>query len=319
MKWLAGLLTAFFPTIAVAGDLTIATFNAEFLTRPKVHAKFGFPLDLKDPADIAQWSEPGFRDQKFAEGAKAVARVVASINADLIVLNEVGNRQDVDELNAAIASNGISYPHAAVCDCDDTFTTQHVAVLSKLPFDDVASKIVGREGYFRERDDDDSQDDTGISKGMAVRFTFEGKSFQLFGLHLASEAGSADADEQRVAQASIVRRTILPAIIEGKELVIVAGDLNDGRGQPALRRIGGYDDIWPDLIQTGDFKYFQQSADTRWTYEFQGTRNQIDHILLSPSVRTLVRKDTNIKPRVPDQNDKIASDHRPYVLTLSIP
>jgi endonuclease/exonuclease/phosphatase family metal-dependent hydrolase len=213
----------------------------------------------------------------------------------------------------------VTYAHVAVCDCDDTFTAQHVAVLSKLPLDEVTTKIVGREGYFRERDDDDSQDDTGISKGMIVRFTFEGRAFRLFGLHLASEAGPADADEQRIAQASIVRHVMLPAIVEGKELMVVAGDLNDGRGQPAIRRISGLEDIWQDLIQTGDFKYFQQDPASRWTYEFQGTRNQIDHILLSPSIKTLVREDRNIKPRVPDQTDKTASDNRPFVLTLTLP
>jgi len=259
------------------------------------------------------------RDQKFAEGARAVALVVATINADVIVLTEVGDRRDVDELNAAIAANGVSYAHVAVCECDDTFTTQHVAVLSKLPLDEVTPKVAGREGYYRERDDDDSQDDTGISKGIIVRFTFEGRPFRLFGLHLVSEAGPADADEQRIAQASIVRRVMLPAIMEGRELMIVAGDLNDGRGQPALRRMSGFDDIWPDLIETGDFKYFPNDPGSRWTYEFQGIRNQIDHILLSPSVKMLVRRDDNIRPRVPEQTDKTASDHRPFVLTLSVP
>jgi hypothetical protein len=80
-----------------AGDLTIATFNAEFLTRAKIHAKFGVPLELKDLADIAFWGQASNRDQKIAEGARAVARVVANINADLIVLTEVGDRRDVDE------------------------------------------------------------------------------------------------------------------------------------------------------------------------------------------------------------------------------
>ncbi len=39
--WLAEALPA------AAGALTIATFNAEFLTRAKVHVKFGHPFDLR--------------------------------------------------------------------------------------------------------------------------------------------------------------------------------------------------------------------------------------------------------------------------------
>lgn len=70
--------------------------------------------------------------------------------------------------------------------------------------------------------------------------------------------------------------------MEAGELFIVAGDLNDGRGQPALRRLQGYDGIQPDLIQTGDIAFFERADwGTCWTYEFEGTRNQIDHFLLS--------------------------------------
>lgn len=297
-----------------------ATFNTEFLTRRAIHVKFGAPLELVKPEDIALWSQPGFRDRKFAEGAAAVARVIAGINADVIVLNEVGDERDVDELNAAVAALGAAYPHRAVCDCKDTVTWQNVAVLSKLPLEVAAPVILDREGFFAEEDDDDSENDTAISKSLIVRFNFEGRAFTLYGLHLVSERGGGEADAQRIAQASIIRRLTLPAIMSGEELFIVAGDLNDGRGQPALRRIAGYDDIWADLIQTGDYQYFSEELrDTRWTYEFRGVRNQIDHILLSPSIARMLGQRNRIRPRVPEQTDLTASDHRPFVVTLSLP
>ena len=33
---------------------------------------------------------------------------------------------------------------------------------------------------------------------------------------------------------------------------VLAGDLNDWRGQPAIRSVRGLDDIWPDLLQAGN-------------------------------------------------------------------
>jgi hypothetical protein len=51
-----------------------------------------------------------------------------------------------------------------------------------------ATKSTGREV-------DDSHDDTGISKGIVVSFLYGGRTFRLYGVHLASEAGPADADE----------------------------------------------------------------------------------------------------------------------------
>jgi hypothetical protein len=101
MRFAAVFLALLLPHTVFAGDLTIATFNTEFLTRRAVHVKFGAPLDLVKPEDIALWGQPSFRDQKFAEGAAAVAKVIAGVNADVIVLNEVGDERDIDELNAA--------------------------------------------------------------------------------------------------------------------------------------------------------------------------------------------------------------------------
>jgi endonuclease/exonuclease/phosphatase family metal-dependent hydrolase len=306
-------------TAAYPADFTVATFNAEFLTRPKVHIKFGLPFDLSDfPADVAaQWNAPGFRDQKFAEAADAVASVVAAINADVIVLNEVGDERDVGELKTAVAAKGVGYDHVAVCACTDANTKQHVAVLSKVPLDAIIKAIPGREGYHTELDDDDSETDTGISKGIIVTFKIAGQSVHLYGVHLASERGGNEQDQQRIAQASIVRRHYLPKLNAG-EHIIVAGDLNDGRGQPALRRIRGLDDIWGDLIQTGHHKYFAEAdLASRWTYDFQGERNQIDHVLLSTSFTELVTRG-GIKPRVPDQTNRLASDHRPFVVRLEL-
>ena len=59
------------PSSATGADLTVATMNVEFLTRPKVHVKFGLPFDLSG-ADEAQWNAPGFRDQKFKEAADEI-------------------------------------------------------------------------------------------------------------------------------------------------------------------------------------------------------------------------------------------------------
>ena len=304
------------PAHALAADLTIATFNAKFLTRPTVHAHFGLPLQKSRWTDQqrAQWEAPGFRDQKFAEAVGQVAPVIATIDADVVALTEVGNLNDVNELNQAIAGLGVNYPHVAVCDCSDTTTQQHVAVLSKVQLTDVLTPLPGREGYYAEADDPNSEDDTAISKGMKVQFQAQGHQFHLYVVHLKSERGFSESDEQRIAQASIVRRHSLPLINAGQN-VIVAGDLNDHRGQPTLRRIRGFNDIWPDLIQTGNTKYFDDDdLGERWTHQFEGVRHQIDHVLLSRSIKEITSK---IRARVHPHDNPDISDHRPLIVTLT--
>ncbi len=298
--------------------LTIATFNCEFLTRPKVHVKFGLPFNIgKATAEERQeWDQPGFRDQQFNEAAKEVAKVITMVNADVIALTEVGDETDVAELQNEIHDLGLDYPHRAVGRSRDTFTRQHVGILSKFLLNDIVVEIPGREIYVEEPDDPEREDDTGISKGMRVSFVAFGREFLLYVVHLASEAGGYDQDQQRIAQASILRRHYLREIKEG-ELVIVAGDLNDRRGQPAVRRIRGLDDIHEDLIQTGHKGYFDDRLDTRWTYEFEGIREQIDHILLSFSVKNACKR-SGISARTIDHENELASDHRPLVVTLKL-
>jgi endonuclease/exonuclease/phosphatase family metal-dependent hydrolase len=297
--------------------IRIATFNAEFLTRPRVHIKFGLPFNIAEAtaAEQAQWAAAGFRDTRFTEAAQHVAQVIAGINADVVALSEVGNDTDVAELNAEIADLGVNYPHVEVCDCTDNTTQQHVAVLSRFPLTNVIDRLPGRAIYDEELDDPEREEDTGISKGMRISFQADGQTFHLYVLHLASERGGNEQDQQRIAQASIVRRHYLPDLNNGGHIIVV-GDLNDHPGQPALRRIRGRDDIWGDLIQTGNVEFFAAGTeDTRWTFEFQGKRQQIDHILVS---RSIVDAANDIVTSTVDHGDPLASDHRPLVVILDL-
>ena len=307
-------------TAQAADEVRVATFNCEFLVRSKVHIKFGHPFRLTG-TDLTTWSNASHRDQKFNEAAKAVAVFLDTIDADVLVLTEVGDQQDVNELKAEIAALGLSYPHVVVCKSGDSMTGQHVAVLSKRPLQayltDGNAIIPGRELYDKELDDPETEADTGISKGLHVSFEAgdtETHLIHLYGLHLASERGEHNQDAQRIAQASIARRDYLKHLNAG-EHVIVAGDLNDHRGQPALRRIRGRDDIYGDLIQTGHANIFKTDRDQRWTYEFMGVRQQIDHMLISRSIRDACGV-SNIKPQVVSQTSSLVSDHRPFVLDL---
>ncbi len=321
MKVFISALLLLFATLVQAAELKLATFNAEFLTRPKVHVKFGVRLDMSDltPQQRQQWDQAAYRNGKFAEAAAAVATVIAAINADVIALTEVGTEQDVAELRAAVAALGVAYNHMAVCECTDNQTQQHVAILSKHPLADVQKSIPGRKTYLTELDDPEAEDETGISKGIVATFSAANQTFHLYVIHLVSEREGFEKDQQRIAQASIVRRHYLQKLSMGGH-VIVAGDLNAHRGQPALRRIQGHDDIGPDLIQTGNRDFFDLAErGSRWTYEYDGVRTQIDHILLSSSIKAAARRTNGIKTRVPDQTNPRASDHRPVVVTLDFP
>jgi len=314
---------------AAAEEFTVATFNAEFLLTDKVHIKYGLRFDMSEntPAEQAQWQPAVFRAQRYRQAVDAVAEFIADIDTDVLVLTEVGNGADLQLLIDTIETHGTLYPHFEVCNCNDRSTGQHVAILSKRPFlpNETMLFLPGRAAYDAEVDDPDEQRDTGVSKGMRVAVEVENdagqmESIYIFGLHLASERGGFDKDQQRIAQATIVRRHAVELLNRG-EHVIVSGDLNDGRGQPTLRRLRGLDDLWPDLIQTGHWSYFDRAQEaTRWTYQFRGELNQIDHILLSYSLRKNQSSAISTQVmEVPETQSPSISDHRPLIVTFDMP
>ena len=323
LKYLLPFTALMVINTVAADEITVATFNAEFLYPSKVHIKYGLKFNMGDntAAEQSQWEAAGFREMKFSEAVEVVASAIAMIETDVLALTEVGKEADVALLVEAIGDEGIDYPHVAVCDCNDP-TGQHVAILSKIPFvaGSIVSKIPGRESYEAEPDDPDEQLDTGVSKGMRVSVDLNGVPIHIYAVHLASERGGHEKDQQRIAQASIVRRHAIPDLNKG-EHVIIAGDMNDRRGQPAIRRMRGLDDIWPDLIQTGHWKFFDEAEEaSRWTYEFRGELNQIDHVLVSYSLRK--NQSSSISTSVldiPQQNNPAISDHRPIIVHIELP
>ncbi|PIE90547.1 MAG: hypothetical protein CR997_05515 [Acidobacteria bacterium] len=302
--------------------LRVGTFNCEFLNREKVHIKYGFSFMLENE-DLTLWEKPGFRDEKFLKALIPVAKVIRKMNVDVAVLTEVGDREDIADLAAELKRKGCHFPYYHVSDTkDDTF--QHVAVLSKFPLELVSAKIPGWAFYDPELDDPEEEQETDVKKALHVSFNFNNQKINLIGVHLPSERKGHDQDAMRIAVASLVRRYSIPLLEKGEHL-IVAGDLNDRRGEPAIRMIRGREDIFPDLIQTGRRKYFKPANyKERWTYMYRGERNQLDYILLSRSLLEACQEEFGVESdimhvdfnRKPNINQPRTSDHRPFIAEL---
>ncbi len=358
-------------------EFTIATFNAEFLTRKRLHVRYGLPFFLNPGDDnrekvvasllrgddgdwpgflqdyddseslrdhVHNWGDESFRDERLSQSINLVADHIANnIDADVLVLTEIGTaNNEVNRLNERLAVSGNDYPHVAVCQCWDSFTNQGVAVLSKFPIEDPVFSLGGREGYLVELDDAVGESSTTLSKAMRVTLTIGHQRFFVFAAHLKSELGGYEADAKRIAQAALLRRHTLSMLgkceidsifvdrdasgqcpVDARPAhVLVVGDLNDHRGQPALRRIRGFDDLYEDLEQSAKKKYVgEDNWGERWTKEHEGILNHIDHILISDSVFNINRElgtrgrvgvNTRFIPTTAD-----ISDHRPIMVTFA--
>jgi predicted extracellular nuclease len=303
-------------------DLKLATFNCEFLLKKKVHMKYGLPYDMKYAKGNAkqEWQDDRFRQKKFEEATQKVAAHLKTINADVLGLTEVGNTSEVKLLVDELKKQGLEYKYWKVCKSDDTGTGQHVAFLSKYELTDVIPSFPNRGLYFVESDQDEI-DETGISKGMKATINFNGAPMHLFLFHLKSERGGEDSDQRRLMQAEIARRVMIP-YLQKEEHVVVMGDLNSEKRHPALLTIRGFKDIEAELVQTGDTYYFEDYA-TRWTYNYKGQQEQIDHILLSLSLKNACKgnnpkqRQWGIKTSILQTNNEAISDHNALMVTLS--
>ena len=144
-----------------------------------------------------------------------------------------------------------------------------VGLISRFPIEEVRSHIDDRRGRKEV-----------FSRDCPEMRVSLGEDLDLWVLlnHLKSKAsGTARASgARRKGQAEAIV-AILERFDLRKDLVIVAGDLNDTPGSGPLAPLLGV----PDLYDVLDIV----AADDRWTYHYGGRKQQIDYVLVSKPLR----------------------------------
>ncbi len=244
--------------------------------------------------------------EAYEAKAKAIAELIDTHQANLVGLVEVENQAVVEKVKSYLATP--DEWEVAFDEGRDSYTGQDVAILTQ--FEIVPGSVTNfpeeREIFFvggEERD-------VNPSKILGVELKVDTENFYVLITHLISRRNQNDA--KRLAQAAVVRRQIVKALINEMN-VIVMGDMNDTPGTPVVKRIRGFDDIWGNLIQTAN----SVEANDRYTYIYEGQKNLLDHILLSPSLRGEFR-DVAAEKRCEIIDVGELSDHRALLARLRI-
>ena len=286
------------PVSAFSKDIRFVSFNTFWL--------------FDDQPPHAKWWEKNRKamGQTYNQALTLVAEAIKKTNGDVVALQEIENQDVLDALNVKLSELSVTYPYSWISNGSDRPTGQDVAILSKYPKAQngllVRDYKRQRETYLTENDPGNEKD-TGLSKALRVDLDIDNKTVPVFVFHLKSQLGGNEADQQRLAQASLVRRITLPLIVNNATFIVM-GDMNADRGSPTLRRIRGFDDIYADLVQP---IYSDKFTGDRWTYKYIGRTQQIDHILLSPNLRKSL-----ISGSVHYGHDKATSDHFPVILNV---
>ena len=282
--------------LVVRGEtLKIATYNLE---------NYG-------PAN--RLTEAGYRtDYPKPEAEKRALRtVIRGLNADLLVVQEMGGQPYLDELRRDLKSEGLDYPFAALAAAADA--DRHVAVLAKRALKGVTTHTDLQFNYLGGKET--------VKRGLLeVTVATAAGDVTIFAVHLKSRLSERADDPlsavRRAGEATAVRDRVLkrfPRPAEARFLVI--GDCNDSRASKAaafLQKRGKTEIAM--LLHGGD------SRGEVWTHSYrrEESYSRVDQIFLSPGLGGAVR-DKDEAARVYDgPGVREASDHRPVFVILTL-
>ena len=280
-------------SLARGETVTIATYNVE---------NYG-------PAD--RMTEAGFRKDypKPETEKRALRTVIKALAADVLVLQEMGNRQHLDELRRDLKTEGVDYPFAELASAADE--DRHMAILSKRA---LASPTTHTDLSFSYLGGKET-----VKRGLLeVTISTASGPVTIFAVHLKSRYTDRADDPmsaiRRAGEATAVRDRILkqfPQPAQARFLVI--GDCNDSRISKAV----GF------LQKRGKTEVAQllPAADSRgenWTHAYrkEDSYSRVDHILVSPELAAAV---VERRARIFDgAGVREASDHRPVFVVLAL-
>ena len=218
-----------------------------------------------------------FKEETNEISVQNTARVIKAVNADILCVVEVDNRIALKRFNELLLKEEkVEYPHTMVIDGNDERGID-VGLLSRFPLGNIKTHIDDKfksgSRFFNifSRDCPEYQVEIGDGKIVTVLCN-----------HLKSKGYGkpADNDKKRKRQAERIAE-ILKNYDLTKDLVVVAGDLNDTPDKPPLQSLL----TLPNLKDVLDSPKF---TDVRWTYH---TGNQqIDYVLVSQPLFDAITK-----------------------------
>lgn len=236
---------------------------------------------------------------KASSARDAVANVVCGVHADILGVCEVGEESALADLGQRLDKLGVHLPHCEYVAGPDP--DRHLALLSRYP-------IVRRQSLPQVRFELNGRPEV-VRRGfldVSVQIN-PGYILRLVGVHLKSKLPSPSGEDLvRRCEADQLRILVERILSENpRENLLVYGDLNDTREQPAVRRVLG---PWGGIFSLQDL-VAEDLRGERWTHyrPFTGVYSRIDYLLVNRALKSEVSGPAGISA-APEW--KRASDHR---------
>ncbi len=243
--------------------------------------------------------------EKPEEEKAALIEVIVSSKPHLLGLCEIGTEADLAELQTRLKAKGLDLPFSHHTGGADK--TRRLAMLSAYPFSatnsqrELTYRLGGNEYPFRR----------GILD-VTIDLPFGPTHF--LGVHFKSKREIEEADQEliRLNEAMLTRKHA-DAILEKdpKAKIVVYGDFNDTRRQPAVKKLKGH---YRAKVYLEDLMLRDSRGDL-WTHywDYQHQYSRFDYVLVSRALKPQV--DFKSSFILDPKNWFKASDHR-AILTV---
>jgi endonuclease/exonuclease/phosphatase family metal-dependent hydrolase len=275
------------------------------------------------PESVATWNLqwfPGNRPEPTDSGRRwherEVARVIRELGADLLLVQEVVDREALGRMAKEYPWRVLSNFQRAG-DEDADLPVQNVAILSKVPI---------RESWEVGFHSLPLTPDRPVRGFLGARLGTKKRGMTVYTLHLKSNRGGREAAAKRRQKAIEYLRKdwVLRGLDPGKDAILVAGDFNCSLRNPefadekTIRGLLG--EGWTSATENIPWP---QAATVRPDPNGRYPTTDFDHILLSPGWVTPLRSKSRQQGRsfaglnaAVLQESNVPSDHWPVILRI---
>ena len=260
-----GLLSFVLSGRSETTHLRIATYNA------------------RNYLEVDRWVDGKYRRNypKPEKAKTALRKVLLEVKPDILILQEMGPEPFLMELQRDLRKEGLALPHTFLARGSDE--ERHVALLSRLEPVALRSHQDLQFDYFGEM--------IPVKRGILEAVFRHGQwSWKVYGMHLKSKWSDVADDplsaQRRRSEALEIRKRVMQQHKEDQLPYILAGDMNDARGNPPIRLL---QDRGKTPVAT-----IVECRDSRgevWTYFYakEETYSRVDYLFLSPDFPAMVK------------------------------
>lgn len=237
----------------------------------------------------------------------SVAKGLAQLDGDVVVLQEVENDQVIDDIANSAELAGHGYTVHRLSRGNDP-RGMDIGVMSKWAIDDYVSHKTDKF----TRTDAPKYVYSYTRDAVEIHLRWGTSKVVVLGIHFKSKAGTDDPDK-RVAEAQHTREIADGLLAQDPSTrVFITGDSNDTPGTDMYAALQ-QGKAGPEFLNA----MASVSSADRWSYRYGGANLLIDHMFASPSAAAVL--DAASATILHNSTLQDVSDHAPIAATYVIP